>query len=144
MLKHDEDIANFVDEPHVQPEVVVDDGPTNDNVVEKPPVVEPIVEGSSRIGRFKRTIKRGGPGYKRNKVPTGRFNKLGRWFGIGQDDVDSDPISDSEEANHNAGTFFPIKISIITANDCIVFLTYCMYMLFFSHAREHQLVYKSM
>ena len=41
----DEDIANFVDVPHVEPEVVVDNGHTNDNIVEEPPVVEPSVEG---------------------------------------------------------------------------------------------------
>ena len=121
----DEDFANVVDEPHVQPDVGVDEISNRDfaNVVDEPHVEpevgvdEPhvsgigvggsgIVEGSSRRGRVKTTVKRGGPGYNVHKIPAGRFTTLSRWFGIGEDDMDSDPISCSDEPNHNAGTFF--------------------------------------
>ncbi|GKC61320.1 hypothetical protein Tco_1088918 [Tanacetum coccineum] len=61
--------------------------------------------GVHRGRRVKTTIKRGGAGYRRGYVPSRRFSNLGRWFGLGENDYESDPIENSEmaqETNQNA------------------------------------------
>ncbi|GKE00246.1 hypothetical protein Tco_1388229 [Tanacetum coccineum] len=82
----------------------------------KPPVKKgrprktPLVGGSTQFGvqrgrRVKTTVKRGGASYKRGFVPSRRFSNLGRWFGLGENHYESDPIENSEiaqETNQNA------------------------------------------
>ncbi|GJU29551.1 pentatricopeptide repeat-containing protein [Tanacetum coccineum] len=61
--------------------------------------------GVHRGRRVKTTIKRGGAGYRRGYVPSRRFSNLGRWFGLGENDYESDPIENLEmaqETNQNA------------------------------------------
>ncbi|GJV91429.1 pentatricopeptide repeat-containing protein [Tanacetum coccineum] len=59
--------------------------------------------GVQRGRRVKTTIKRRGAGYRRS-VPSRRFSNLGRWFGLGENAEESDPIENSEmaqETNQN-------------------------------------------
>ncbi|GJU87653.1 pentatricopeptide repeat-containing protein [Tanacetum coccineum] len=58
------------------------------------------VKGCNQFGlrrgrRVKKTVKRGGAGYKRGSIPARRFSKLSRWFGLGKNDMESDPIEES-------------------------------------------------
>nr|GEZ46933.1 pentatricopeptide repeat-containing protein [Tanacetum cinerariifolium] len=69
-----------------------------------------FIGGSAQFGvrrgrRVKTTVKRRGAGYRRGSVPSRRFSNLGRWFGLGENDYESDPIENSEmaqETNQNA------------------------------------------
>ncbi|GJS71589.1 hypothetical protein Tco_0704430 [Tanacetum coccineum] len=84
-----------------------------DEEIETPDVDEQVGVkrgGSAQFGvqrgrRVKTTVKRGGAGYRRGSVPSRRFSNLGRWFGLGENDYESDPIENSEmaqETNQNA------------------------------------------
>nr|GFC67023.1 pentatricopeptide repeat-containing protein [Tanacetum cinerariifolium] len=63
--------------------------------------------GLRRGRRVKATFRREGPGYTRGFVPAKRFSQLSRWFELGENDMESDPIEDSKvalETNQNAKT----------------------------------------
>ncbi|GJW84163.1 hypothetical protein Tco_0157308 [Tanacetum coccineum] len=49
-------------------------------------------------------LRERGPGYRRGSIPARRFSKLSRWFGLGENDIESNPVKDSEvaqETNQN-------------------------------------------
>lgn len=57
------------------------------------------VVGLTQKKRVKITKRRGGTGYNKSKVPAARFSRLGRWFGLGERDLESGPT----DTDHNAG-----------------------------------------
>ncbi|GKF30795.1 pentatricopeptide repeat-containing protein [Tanacetum coccineum] len=61
--------------------------------------------GVQRGRRVETSVKRGGAGYRRGSIPFRRFSNLGRWFGLGENDYEFDPVKNSEmaqETNQNA------------------------------------------
>ena len=69
--------------------------------VQEPPVVEPsqFDVGGSSCGRVKQKARKGG----NTKQKTKRLSRLGRWLGIGESELESDPI-EATPASQTAST----------------------------------------